>query len=206
MLGFFLKVFVAALLATVMVATAAGAQTTTSTAQQSTTTSSNEGAFDELSPGNQKIARALFEAQKTDTASSPTKSLTLDDIAAMKQSGKGWGQVFQEMKAQGLVQEKNLGQVVSRANHAARATPPASSSSTSSGTMITTGSGRTHVVGAKGKSEGAMSRGKGSLDDNGQRTSSGGSISSSSHGRSPVGSDSRGHGSGNFSRGVGRGR
>lgn len=69
------------------------------------------GAYASLSPGNQKIARALFEAQTT-------KPLTLDEIAAKKQSGQGWGKVFQDMKAQGLVQEKNLGQVVSRYHRA----------------------------------------------------------------------------------------
>ena len=37
----------------------------------------------------------------------------MDQIAAMK-NGQGWGQVFQSMKALGLVAEKNLGQVVSR--------------------------------------------------------------------------------------------
>lgn len=86
------------------------AQTSTST---TTTTSSSTGAFDSLSPGNQKIARALFEAQPTESGGSTT-ALTLDEIAAKKQSGQGWGNVFKEMKAQGLVQEKNLGQVVSR--------------------------------------------------------------------------------------------
>lgn len=66
------------------------------------------GAFAQLSPGNQMIAKALFEAQ----ASSPT-ALTLDQIAAMKQGHEGWGEVFKQMKAQGLLTEKNLGQVVS---------------------------------------------------------------------------------------------
>ena len=82
----------------------------TAPAVAQTTTASNEGAFDHLSPGNQKIARALFEAQSSDAAS----KLSLDDIATMKRGGKGWGEVFQEMKAQGLVQDKNLGQAVSK--------------------------------------------------------------------------------------------
>ncbi len=67
------------------------------------------GALAQLSPGNQTIAKALFEAQ----ASSP-KAQTLDQIAAMKQGHEGWGEVFKQMKAQGLLTEKNLGQVVSR--------------------------------------------------------------------------------------------
>lgn len=71
-------------------------------------TPSSSGAYASLSPGNQQIARALFEAQTT-------RLLTLDQIAARKQSGGGgWGKVFDHMKARGLVQEKNLGQVVSR--------------------------------------------------------------------------------------------
>ena len=70
--------------------------------------------------GNAKIARALFEAQTTPTqtgtatGTSLPRPLTLDQIAARKQSGQGWGQVFQSMKAQGLVQDRTLGQVVSR--------------------------------------------------------------------------------------------
>jgi len=55
------------------------------------------GAFDKLSPGDQKIARALFEAQKTNGGTAP---LTLDQIAARKQH-TGWGEVFKQMKAQG---------------------------------------------------------------------------------------------------------
>ena len=100
-----------------------GAVMGTSSAQAQTPA---EGAYEQLSPGNQKIARALFDAQvKPSTTTAPTtsrtsgtstKPLTLDQIAAMKQSGQGWGQVFQSLKAQGLVQDKNLGQVVSRAN------------------------------------------------------------------------------------------
>ena len=92
----------------------AAAQQTTQPAQTtpSTSTTTTTGTFDQLPPGEQKIARALFEAQKTSTDPKAPKSLTLDQIAAMK-DGKGWGEVFKEMKAQGLVTEKNLGQVVS---------------------------------------------------------------------------------------------
>ncbi len=92
--------------------------------------SSVDGAYARLSPGNAKVARALFEAQvtttkpttggttsTTGTTGTAPKSLTLDQIAAMKQSGQGWGQIFNTLKAQGLVQDKNLGQVVSRYQH-----------------------------------------------------------------------------------------
>ena len=71
------------------------------------------GAFDKLSPGDQKIARALFEAQSTTPSKSGAATpLTLDQIAAKKQH-TGWGEIFKQMKAQGLVTDKNLGQVVS---------------------------------------------------------------------------------------------
>lgn len=79
-----------------------------------------DGAYAKLSPGNAKIARALFEAQVSTTPPPPAatapKALTVDQIAAMKQ-GQGWGQVFSAMKAQGLVLDKSLGQVVSRYQH-----------------------------------------------------------------------------------------
>src|SRR5438270_10115891 len=70
------------------------------------------GAYQKLSPGNQKVARALFEAQtvpmtptttKTGTKTAPSSTatpssggangpnpLTLDQIATMKQHGAGW--------------------------------------------------------------------------------------------------------------------
>jgi hypothetical protein len=79
--------------------------------------------FAALPPGEQKIVRALYEAQP---ASSPTfKPLTLNQIAARKGSGQGgWGQVFKDMKAQGYVSQKNLGAVVSAYEHRH---PPSSS-------------------------------------------------------------------------------
>lgn len=67
------------------------------------------GAFEKLSPGDQKIARALFDAQSTSGGATP---LTLDQIAAKKKH-TGWGEIFKQMKAQGLVTDKNLGQAVS---------------------------------------------------------------------------------------------
>jgi hypothetical protein len=65
--------------------------------------------FASLSPGEQKIARALFEAQTTTGSAKP---LTLDEIAA-KRTKTGWGEAFKSMKSQGLVTQKNLGEVVS---------------------------------------------------------------------------------------------
>ena len=102
-----------------------------------------------LSPGDQKIARALFKAQTsranattgttTGTRTTAPKTLTLDEIAAMKTNGPGWGQVFDQMKAQGLVQVEDLGQATARNNHSTRR--PRSRS-----TFVTTASGRTIEV------------------------------------------------------------
>jgi hypothetical protein len=75
------------------------------------------GAFDALSAGNQKFARALYEAQKpASPAAHP--ALTLDQIGARRQSGLGWGEIFNGMKSQRLVREKTFAQVVS--NHERR--------------------------------------------------------------------------------------
>jgi hypothetical protein len=78
------------------------------------------GAYERLTPGNQKIARALFDAQAALVVPGPTsgaKTLTLDEIAAQRQGGQAWGQVFQAMKMRGLVHESSLGQVVNRYEH-----------------------------------------------------------------------------------------
>jgi hypothetical protein len=76
------------------------------------------GAFDRLSPGNQRIARSLFDAQRRDLP--PQRRLSLDQISAKKGS-EGWGNVFKDMKSQGLVTEKNLGQIVDRPRVVAKA-------------------------------------------------------------------------------------
>jgi hypothetical protein len=71
------------------------------------------GPFSQMSPGNQKGVRALYEAQKPDLP--PGKSpLTLDQIAARKQSGDGWARVFESMKSHGLIDAANFGQVFDR--------------------------------------------------------------------------------------------
>src|SRR6266567_3828409 len=111
-------------------------------AQSTTTTSSTTiptGNFDSLSPGNQKIANALFAAQKptgTQTA------LTKNQIAGLR-STEGWGRVFKTMKADGLIQSRNLGQVVSGYNHSLRSsTASAAGRSTTSTASAATRSGR----------------------------------------------------------------
>src|SRR6266852_3280741 len=71
------------------------------------------GDFQKLSPGNQKIAQALFASQRPATAG---PRLTLDQIAELKETA-GWGKVFRQMKADGLIQARNLGHVVSSYEH-----------------------------------------------------------------------------------------
>ena len=125
----------------------AAAQTTGST---TTSTTTSTGAFAQLSPGNQKVASAIFAAQSqstgtgttagtgtTSTGSSSTlsKPLTLDQIAQRKVDGQGWGEIYKSLKEQGLVTYKNLGLAMSAYNHSHHPT---------SGTgVVTTGSGRT---------------------------------------------------------------
>jgi hypothetical protein len=95
------------------------------------------GAFDQLSPGNQKAVRALFEAQRSDPPPG-TRRLTLDEIAARKQNGQGWGRIFDDMKSRGLVAEKNFGQAISSFNHRHHI---------SSASTVTTGANRTVSIG-----------------------------------------------------------
>lgn len=189
------KLIVTTVLAIVVVAGAAAAQTTTPPQEPAPASTSTQGAFDNLSPGNQKIARALFEAQQpsstpsapSDASSAGLTSLSLDEIAAMKQSGKGWGEVFREMKAQGLIEAKNLGQVVSQFNRQHRAS--------SSGTLITTGSGRSHVVGARGKHDSGLKASRGHVDDEASTSARGGSGDHSGRGSLSSG-PGRGYGDG----------
>jgi hypothetical protein len=172
--------------------------TTTTTSSTTTATTSGDGStvispYERLSPGNQKIARAMFEAQSAPTAgttggtapsaSAPAaKTLTLDEIAAQKSSGKGWGSIFKSMKAQGLIQDKNLGQVISRYNH-----------QRSTSGVVTTASGR-----AFPKSNGG---GSGRSDDTGSTEVGGprGNVSGSS------GSQGRSGGTGSLRDSVGGG-
>jgi hypothetical protein len=77
------------------------------------------GVFDRLSVGNQKVARSLHQAQRAGSSAtaSSVKALTLEELAARHLSGEPWSSVFKEMKAQGLVKERSLGQVVSTYGH-----------------------------------------------------------------------------------------
>ena len=128
-----------ALFTTMLVVAPAPAQTT-----------SKNGAFASLSPGNQKIARALYEAQTTPATSS---KLTLDQIARMKQEGQGWGNVFRAMKAQGRVDARNLGAIVSASKHQA-STPVADSTTTGGGISGSTSAGTTSSAATTSKANG----------------------------------------------------
>lgn len=82
------------------------------------------GAYEAMSPGNQNVARALHEAQSL-TPIPPTggarKPLSLEQIATMKQSSSGWGQVFKDMQTKGLLlKDKTLAQIVNRYNQTSR--------------------------------------------------------------------------------------
>jgi len=126
--------------------TGTGMQTGTATGTQTTTTST--GGFKNLSPGGQRIAQSLYNSQNPRTG---TTKLTLDQIATMK-GREGWGRVFKEMKSDGLVQAKNLGQVVS--GHARVASTGTSTGTTGSGGQVSsrTGGRNSTVTNGAGRS------------------------------------------------------
>ncbi len=179
--------------------TALAQTTSTSGTQTTTSTPSTQSAFDTLSPGGQKIALALCGAQaggcptgqsasQTTSAATQTtassKVLTLDQIAQMKQH-RGWGEIFKDMQKSGEIPAnvKNLGQLVSGRYH-----------SQSSGTTITTGSGKTQVVGSSGNSGNARPPfGKDHAGDDSAGSSVGGT-SSSAGSHSAASSHGGGHG------------
>jgi len=130
-------------------ATIAAAQTTTSPSTKTptaTTLNPSPGGYARLTPGNQRVVDALYKAQRLSaTGGMGATGYTRDQIAAMKQSGLGWGQVFQRLKAQGLVKEKNLGQVMSQYNTA--------ESGGANTAIVTTASGKSPLVSTRhGKS------------------------------------------------------
>lgn len=153
------------------------------------------GAFENLSPGNQKIALAIFDSQQRMAATAPIKQNSLDEIAQMKQGGKGWGVIFKDM--QGQVQDKNLGQAVSRFNRSY-------SGSSAHGTEITTAGGRTSVVGGRERPDVALSGRRGSGPDD-ARPSANTSVGVT-HGREGGGSGAAVSRGGGGTHGVGRGK
>lgn len=117
-----IRILVTAVGIVLMLASPGWAQSSTAPTASTTTT------FDSLSPGNQKIANALFSAQHT--TGTKLTPLTKDQIAGLKGT-EGWGRVFKQMKADGLVQARNLGQVVSAQQHQLNAARRGSTTATS---------------------------------------------------------------------------
>jgi hypothetical protein len=74
--------------------------------------------FSRLSPGEQRIARALYDAQLAGgsplLAESRARLRSLDEIASMGRNGAGWSRVFKQLKMEGLIAEQTLGHVVAR--------------------------------------------------------------------------------------------
>ncbi len=90
--------------------------------QHASTTSTGllDDAFSSLALGEQRIARALYDAQMAGGTPGLSWSefrfrrRSLDDIARMKRSGAGWTRVFKQLKAEGVIAEQTLGHVVAR--------------------------------------------------------------------------------------------
>lgn len=106
------------------------------------------GAYDRLSLGNQKVASALYQAQ-TPIVGTTARPLSLEQIAAKRRSGQEWGHIFRELKQQGLVHEKTLGQVVARYLRTTDGVP--SVASNDSGGVNGYASGAANGVGKGGK-------------------------------------------------------
>ena len=88
----------------------------TPTPEPTTASVPSLGVYESSSPGNKRVAVALFEAQKP---SAPDVTLlTLDQIAQERRSGKSWGDVFLAMKSLGQIQAETLAQVLGRYNRA----------------------------------------------------------------------------------------
>ena len=148
------------------------------------------GAFEQMSPGNQKIARSLFEAQRTQLPPG-TRPLTLDQISARKQSGQGWGRVFDGMKSQGLVDAKNLGQTVSSFNQRHHVASTGTVTTASNRTLSSRGA---PAGGGTGPKMNGTDRGKGTVTAS--NTPSRGATSAQVHGAAATGGVSHGGGRG----------
>lgn len=70
------------------------------------------GSFQKLPAGDRKTARSLFEGQ---SLSGGGEAWSLDRIAAARKAGSGgWGQVFRQMKAAGVIEDRSLKALVKR--------------------------------------------------------------------------------------------
>lgn len=108
-----------------------------------------------MSPGGGKIAQALFDAQQGPVQWSMGK------ILAERQEGEGWGQVFHEMRAAGVIQAKSLGQVIRHSEIQGIPSPAAVHEPhdvvvSHHDVIITTASGSSHSLSLVGHSHDAM--------------------------------------------------
>lgn len=103
-------------------------------------TPSKPNSFEGLTAGDRKIGRALFLAQRP-TANGPAP-LSLNQIADLK-AHSTWAKVFGQMQSRGLLQAKNLGQIVNGFEHQRSddRSPARSSATSGSPTLVTGGSG-----------------------------------------------------------------
>jgi len=67
-----------------------------------------EGSLGLLPLGEQKIARAVWEAQI------PPSDLTVDEIASIKLSGQSWGEIFADFIMREVVTQKRVEQIMQR--------------------------------------------------------------------------------------------
>lgn len=94
--------------------------------------------FEQLSPGSRMIAKSLSWAQgesDLDTgAASRGARWSLEKISAARLAGRSWGEVFLQMKADGLIAARTLGEVFNGYYRPVPvSTPVSASSETSSG-------------------------------------------------------------------------
>ena len=101
------------------------------------------GAFDALSSGNKRIAEALFNGQiVTSNGKAP---LSLDQIAAAKRRS-GWDRIFRQLKADGLIEAKNLRELTSGRYEQGVAKRARNADGTRPATVVTTAAGRQIIV------------------------------------------------------------
>ncbi len=131
-------------------------------AQANAQTIDVEGSYADLSPGNQKIATALFEAQGD--VEGVDGAYTLDEIAGMKQDGTGWGQMFKYLQENGEIpgDVKNLGQLVSGRYQASGEVTTESGSEAGDTEAVTTESG-VKTKGGSAPGSASSGRGKGAI-------------------------------------------
>jgi hypothetical protein len=168
---------------------------TTTTADTGSTTEIT-GSFETLSSGNKDIASALYDAnldaQLTTQDGANLTEFTLDDIAAMKGGGMGWGQIFEQMQAEGYIGSdvKNLGQLISGYKHQQHGV------TTGTDMVITNGAGGQVVVGNSNSSKNKGSAMAGVKSGSGNGLGQGGKgLKAKGFGPDHGGSITTGHGS-----------